>query len=276
MCTRKLKALAGDGVEVKEVSCIGRCDAAPMGMINHEPVPIADIDKVKEWVARPETVPHFDQPPPSRWMIDPYPTPESRYGAFRKLVGMARADGEAWALAELKASGRSRHGRGRVPRRDEVGAGQAGAAVPEVRHLQRRRERAGHVQGREDPGGCAAPDARRDDARRVHARRGNGDRLPSPRVRGGTKAAASGDRRRIRRGAARQEHPRDRRQPRHLDLRLARRLHPRRGDRASRSARGQARRAAEQAARSPARTGCTASRRSSTTSRRSPTSRPSS
>jgi formate dehydrogenase/NADH-quinone oxidoreductase subunit F len=74
-------------------------------MINHEPVPIADLDRVREWVARPETVPHFDQPLPSRWMIDPYLTPALRYGAFRKLVGMARAEGEAWALAELKSSG---------------------------------------------------------------------------------------------------------------------------------------------------------------------------
>jgi formate dehydrogenase beta subunit len=104
-CAKQLRELASDGIEVKEVSCIGRCDRAPSGMINHEPVPLAGIEQVKAWVAKPETVPHFDQPPPARWMIDPYPTPEARYGAFRKLTGMSRSEGEAWALAELKTSG---------------------------------------------------------------------------------------------------------------------------------------------------------------------------
>ena len=33
-CARKLQALACDGVEVKEVSCVGRCDHAPAGMLN--------------------------------------------------------------------------------------------------------------------------------------------------------------------------------------------------------------------------------------------------
>src|SRR5262249_31131278 len=64
-----------------------------------------DCWHVLEWSEQPETVPHFDQPPPSRWKIDPYPTADSRYSAFRKLLGMPRAEGEAWALAELKASG---------------------------------------------------------------------------------------------------------------------------------------------------------------------------
>jgi NADH:ubiquinone oxidoreductase subunit F (NADH-binding)/NADH:ubiquinone oxidoreductase subunit E len=104
-CAKKLKVLAGDGVEVREVSCIGRCDRAPMGMMNHEPVSLADFEEVKKWVKQPEFVPPFDQPLPARWMIDPYPAPESRYGAIRRLVGMTRVEGEAWALAELKTSG---------------------------------------------------------------------------------------------------------------------------------------------------------------------------
>jgi NADH:ubiquinone oxidoreductase subunit F (NADH-binding)/NADH:ubiquinone oxidoreductase subunit E len=69
-CTKKLTALGGDGVEVKEVSCIGRCDRAPAGTLNHEPVPLADLERVSEWVAKPGTAPAFDQPPPSRWQID--------------------------------------------------------------------------------------------------------------------------------------------------------------------------------------------------------------
>ncbi len=104
-CSKQLHELAGDGIEVRDVSCIGRCDRAPVGMLNHQPIPLADFEQVKQWVAHPETVPHFDQPPPVRWAIDPYPTPESRYGAIRKFLGLPQAEAEAWALTELKASG---------------------------------------------------------------------------------------------------------------------------------------------------------------------------
>ena len=50
----ELKELAGDGVEVHEVSCIGRCDRAPIGMLNHEPIPLSDFEQVKAWVANPD------------------------------------------------------------------------------------------------------------------------------------------------------------------------------------------------------------------------------
>src|SRR6478672_9309166 len=43
-CAKKLEALAGDGIEVREVSCIGRCDKAPAGAINHEPVPLSNVE----------------------------------------------------------------------------------------------------------------------------------------------------------------------------------------------------------------------------------------
>ena len=79
-CAARLKELAGDGVEVKEVSCIGRCDRAPAGMLNHEPIPVADFDQVREWVANPESVPHFDQPASSKWKIDV----SADYAAIRK------------------------------------------------------------------------------------------------------------------------------------------------------------------------------------------------
>src|SRR5436190_833989 len=82
-CAAKLKDLAGDGVEVKEVSCIGRCDKAPAGMLNHEPIPLSDIEQVKAWVARPASVPHFDQPAPSKWQIDV----SADYAAIRKAKG---------------------------------------------------------------------------------------------------------------------------------------------------------------------------------------------
>jgi NADH:ubiquinone oxidoreductase subunit F (NADH-binding)/NADH:ubiquinone oxidoreductase subunit E len=94
-CAKKLKALAGKDVEVREVSCIGRCDKAPIGMINHEPVPLADFNQVRAWAEKPETVPHFDQPPPSKWRIDV----SQDYAAIRK----AKSPDEI--IAALKESG---------------------------------------------------------------------------------------------------------------------------------------------------------------------------
>jgi len=104
-CAHQLRQLGGDGVEVKEVSCIGRCDRAPVGLLNYEPISLADVDQVTAWVKQPETVPPFDHPHPVRWKIDPYPTPESRFGAFRKLTSLPQAEGRQWILTQLQASG---------------------------------------------------------------------------------------------------------------------------------------------------------------------------
>ena len=62
------------------------------------------------------------------------------------------------------------------------------------------------------------------------------------------RAPAAGDRRVLRRRAARQEHPRQRLQPRHLPAPRGRGVHLRRGDRADREPRRQAGLAADQAA----------------------------
>src|SRR5947207_13448651 len=87
-CARKLRELHGGGVEVKEVSCIGRCDRAPAGLINGTPVELSDTRRVREWVANPAAA-GFELPPPQRWRIDPYPTPAEHYGAVRKLFAGA-------------------------------------------------------------------------------------------------------------------------------------------------------------------------------------------
>jgi NADH:ubiquinone oxidoreductase subunit F (NADH-binding)/NADH:ubiquinone oxidoreductase subunit E len=98
-CAKRLKELHGDGVEVKEVSCIGRCDRAPAGLINGTPVELSDAERVRGWVANPETA-SFALPPPRRWEIDPYPTPAEHYGGVRRLFA-----GAVDPVAELKASG---------------------------------------------------------------------------------------------------------------------------------------------------------------------------
>ncbi|MFO0849391.1 MAG: NAD(P)H-dependent oxidoreductase subunit E [Gemmataceae bacterium] len=102
-CAKALKELHGGDVEVHEVSCIGRCDRAPAGLLNGTPVPLADPAAVAGWVREPETVPAFRPPPPRRWLNDPYDAPADRYGAVRAMA--ARPDAADHVLTQLKASG---------------------------------------------------------------------------------------------------------------------------------------------------------------------------
>src|SRR3954470_16973353 len=48
-CSRRLRELAAADVEVKEVSCVGRCDRAPAATINGVPVPAGDLGQIKQW-----------------------------------------------------------------------------------------------------------------------------------------------------------------------------------------------------------------------------------
>src|SRR5262245_45247653 len=72
-CLQRLHQLKTADVEVHDVSCVGRCDQAPAGMVNGIPVPVADVERVKGWLARPETIPSPRPGPPRRWECDPYP-----------------------------------------------------------------------------------------------------------------------------------------------------------------------------------------------------------
>jgi NADH:ubiquinone oxidoreductase subunit F (NADH-binding)/NADH:ubiquinone oxidoreductase subunit E len=101
-CSTNLRRLAGPGVEVREVSCIGRCDHAPAGLLNGTPVELADEGRVRGWVADPAAVPDWPMPPPARWLGDPYPDGE-KYAAVRRERG--RPDAGAGIVAALKESG---------------------------------------------------------------------------------------------------------------------------------------------------------------------------
>jgi NADH:ubiquinone oxidoreductase subunit F (NADH-binding)/NADH:ubiquinone oxidoreductase subunit E len=103
-CFASLKQLAGDGVEVKEVSCIGRCDRAPMGVFGGTPVPVADTDAVAGWVRSPGTEPCFHSDPIRRWQIDPYQTGGEHFGLIRRLPPEPAAAGDR-VITELKESG---------------------------------------------------------------------------------------------------------------------------------------------------------------------------
>ncbi|MEM7263968.1 MAG: NAD(P)H-dependent oxidoreductase subunit E, partial [Planctomycetota bacterium] len=52
-CEKVRKALEGrDDVEIHEVSCIGRCEIAPAGFVNHDFMDLSDTDAVIEAVDR--------------------------------------------------------------------------------------------------------------------------------------------------------------------------------------------------------------------------------
>src|ERR1700726_174968 len=72
-------------VEITEVSCIGRCDAAPAVAVNERPVAAADV-AAAIGAARSETAGQQGQGPvteerglePAPWPNDPYATPQQR------------------------------------------------------------------------------------------------------------------------------------------------------------------------------------------------------
>jgi formate dehydrogenase beta subunit len=103
-CSRQLHELTADDVEVREVSCLGRCDRAPAAAINGVPIPAADAAQVRRWVADPTAIP-TPRPDPSRaWVCDPYPTPTDHYSTLARARQGGR-DEIARMFAALKESG---------------------------------------------------------------------------------------------------------------------------------------------------------------------------
>ena len=183
---------------------------------------------------------------------------------------MTRAD----IIAEISASEPQGPRRRRLPDGREVEPGRGGAVRPaaEVRRLQRRRGRAGHLQGPRDPRRVRGPGVRGHDDRAAS---------PSARRRASSTCAAStptcartwrrsSQRRRETRLLGRASLGSDGLRLRHRDPDGRRRLRLRRGDGAHRVARGPPRRAAQPPAVPGQHRVRRASRPSSTTSRRSP------
>ena len=202
-----------DGATVHEVSCVGRCDQAPVAIVE---------ERYPE--ARRGT---------GRRPNDPY----AQRGASTTATYREFGDDPVPILDDSGLKGMGGAG---FPTGQEVGDGPRPGRPDQVRHLQRRRGRARHVQGPPDPGRAAAPRDRGHADRDAHGRRPAGLGVHPPRVRARGAADARGARARAGRRAARGRL--DRR------LHLARRLHPGRGDRAAGVHGGPPRRAAEQAA----------------------------
>jgi len=90
--------LAELGVELREVSCLGRCDTAPAGAVGDRVVDLRDAADVRSALSEPEV---RERPVRSWPAADPYPSVEQRYGALRRWLG----DDPAQLIAELEASG---------------------------------------------------------------------------------------------------------------------------------------------------------------------------
>jgi NADH:ubiquinone oxidoreductase subunit F (NADH-binding)/NADH:ubiquinone oxidoreductase subunit E len=98
-CAARLQSLASDDVEVKEVSCIGRCDRAPAGLFNDRPVELKDESNVAAWIKDPATVEEIVFPSSRKWANDPYASPAEWYSTLLSNPDPNRV------IAELKASG---------------------------------------------------------------------------------------------------------------------------------------------------------------------------
>ncbi len=105
-CARAREALAGaPGVEVREVSCLGRCDAAPAAAVNEHPVSARDLAALAALAKDPpdRRAPQAGTASPRRWATDPYENEADRYGVLARLVA-AGGGGDA-AVQALKDSG---------------------------------------------------------------------------------------------------------------------------------------------------------------------------
>ena len=89
--------LAELGVAVRDVSCLGRCDAAPAARVGERPVALADVEEVRAASSDPEPRTRSVR----RWAADPYPDAGARYGALTRWLD---ADPQAM-IDELEEAG---------------------------------------------------------------------------------------------------------------------------------------------------------------------------
>ena len=94
-------------IEVREVSCIGRCDIAPAATVHEHPVPAAEVSEAIEAARRGVEADASDAlaHEPRRWSNDPYESADlgARYASVRAMLE-GRLDGAA-VIERLKASG---------------------------------------------------------------------------------------------------------------------------------------------------------------------------
>jgi NADH:ubiquinone oxidoreductase subunit F (NADH-binding)/NADH:ubiquinone oxidoreductase subunit E len=91
--------------EVREVSCLGRCDLAPAATLNDVPLTLRKTDS--SWPPEILQVPTEKRQTVGNrpWRCDPYGTPDQRYGLFRELLWGEHNAAVARVLSVLKESG---------------------------------------------------------------------------------------------------------------------------------------------------------------------------
>jgi formate dehydrogenase/NADH-quinone oxidoreductase subunit F len=92
-------------VEVREVSCVGRCDIAPAGTVQEHPVTAADLVGAVEQAKAAGEPPAAEPSTPRVWPNDPYgdAPPDARYATVRDMIGGELTGGRA--IETLKESG---------------------------------------------------------------------------------------------------------------------------------------------------------------------------
>ncbi len=106
----QLVCASRDDVEIHETSCLGRCDSAPAVAINEVPLPsaidvvsqLANVEQILNGGAiLPENAPTSA---PRRWKVDPYTTPDERYGTLARLLAGDAHPGDV-CIEQLSAAG---------------------------------------------------------------------------------------------------------------------------------------------------------------------------
>ena len=86
-CRKVKSALTGKpGVEIEEVSCVGRCDTAPAATINEVPV-TGSVENIVAYATGKKPLPaHVPTTTPRRWPTDPYTNDKEHYGVLKKFL----------------------------------------------------------------------------------------------------------------------------------------------------------------------------------------------
>lgn len=103
---RARQALSGiPDIEVREVSCLGRCDSAPAASVNEHPLCAASLDRLVSLAKSPPDRHAPQEPAPSgrAWKSNPYENSDQYYRIFSNLK--ADQNSSELIINTLKASG---------------------------------------------------------------------------------------------------------------------------------------------------------------------------
>jgi formate dehydrogenase beta subunit len=90
-------------IELEEVSCLGRCEQAPVVAVNEVPAEAGRLANLVEAARAGTLAPATAPPPAQRWPNDPYGEGDPRYGVFRRALRGELAASEI--IAQLKEAG---------------------------------------------------------------------------------------------------------------------------------------------------------------------------